>query len=313
MAEELVRSAAAAGADAVKFQTIVPERLVTPLQADRISQLERFRLGYDEFERLSRVAGEEGVLFLSTPFDVESARFLDPLVPAFKVASGDNNFLPLLKAVALTGKPILLSTGMSDWEDLGRSCSLIRDIWSNAGVEPGLVLLHCVSSYPTPFGEANLAAIRTLAGLADRVGYSDHTLGTTAAVLAVAVGARVVEKHFTLDRNQSEFRDHRLSADPAEMAELVVRIREAEQLLGDGRIAVSEAERSNIHAARRSIVARRDLTPGEVLARNDLDWLRPGGGLPPGREEELIGRRLLRPLGRGAPIVAEDLMAEGDR
>lgn len=308
LAEELIGLAARAGADAVKFQTIVPERLVAPDQVDRIRQLQRFQLSPEQFAGLAQAARREGVLFLSTPFDVDSVAFLDPLVPAFKIASGDNNFFPLLEAVGRTGKPVLVSSGLAGVEGIAATRDFLRGFWSREGiVEPGLAVLHCVTSYPTPPEEANLLAIRELHSLGVTAGYSDHTLGIEAAVLAVALGARVIEKHFTIDKHRSEFRDHQLSADPSDLARLVERVREAEVLLGDGGTGARDCEMPALTAARRSIVARRDLSQGTVLGLEDLDWLRPGGGLPPGREGEILGRPLARNVARGEMIRTEDV------
>lgn len=305
-AEELVQRAAETGAQAVKFQTIVPERLVSAREAGRIEQLRRFALSYEQFARLAETARRADVMFLSTPFDVESVRHLDPLVPAFKIASGDNDFVALLEAIAATGKPILLSTGMASLDDVRRSCATIEAVWRRLGTAPGMVLLHCVSSYPAPPESANLLAIRTLARETSYpVGYSDHTLGIDAALLAVALGARVVEKHFTLSKTQSAFRDHQLSAEPSELAELVRRIKGVQAMLGDGIKAVLPVEEAVVKAARRSIVAKRALPAGHVIAPEDLDWLRPGGGLPPGREMALVGRALRRAVAAGEMITTE--------
>jgi N,N'-diacetyllegionaminate synthase len=310
LAEEMIGLAARAGADAVKFQTIVPERLVAPSQAERIRQLRRFQLTPGQFEDLSEVARREGVLFLSTPFDVESAAFLDPLVPAFKIASGDNNFFPLLEAVARTGKPVLVSSGLAGLDGIAATRDFLRGVWRREGIpDSGLAVLHCVTSYPTPPGEANLLAIRELRTLGVTPGYSDHTLGIEAAVLSVALGARVIEKHFTIDKNRSGFRDHQLSADPEDLARLVERVREAEVLLGDGGTGARACEAAALTAARRSIVARRDLPKGAVLAWEDLDWLRPGGGLSPGREGDLLGKTLARDIPQGEMIRIEDVAA----
>ncbi|MCK4304166.1 MAG: N-acetylneuraminate synthase family protein, partial [Candidatus Eisenbacteria sp.] len=232
LAEEMIERAARAGADAVKFQTIVPERLVSPRQAERIAQLKRFQLSDEDFTGLSQVARRAGVLFISTPFDLGSVATLEPLVAAYKVSSGDNNFIPLLDRICRTGKPILLSAGLTDWVEIKRSCGHIRDQWRTRGIDPGLGVLHCVSAYPVPPAEANLAVIGRLRELGVTTGYSDHTLGIEAAVLSVAAGARIVEEHFTVDKNYSSFHDHQLSADPADMQELVRRVREVETFLG---------------------------------------------------------------------------------
>jgi N,N'-diacetyllegionaminate synthase len=307
LAEELIGLAAEAGADAVKFQTIVPERLVAGGDANRLAQLRRLCLGYEDFERLRAVADRHGVMFLSTPFDIPSVSFLDPLVPAFKIASGDNNFYPLLDAVAETAKPVILSTGLLDLEGVRRSRAILRDAWQARGRTGELVLLHCVSMYPTAIEDANLLAISTLAELGEVVGYSDHTLGLEAAVLSVALGARVIEKHFTIDHDYSDFRDHKLSVDPKQLAELVERVRVANTLLGTGDKAPSAAEVEGGVVARRSIVAAVDLPAGHVIEAADLTWLRPGGGLPAGEEKVLIGRRLAAPIRSGEPIRPDQL------
>jgi sialic acid synthase SpsE len=307
LAAELVGLAAKAGADAVKFQTMVPERQVAGNQPQRLEELKRFCLSQEDFIRLADEAARQGIIFLSTPFDVASARFLLPLVPAYKIASGDNNHWPLLRAVAATGKPVMLSTGMADLKAVRRSQAFIEGQWARAGVEGELALLHCVSAYPAPPGEANLGAIRDLANLGVTVGYSDHTVGLEAAVLAVALGARVVEKHFTLSHHHSDLRSHQLSADPAEFALLVQRIRDAELMIGSGIKAVAACEEDTASASRRSLCAAWDLVAGQPLSWEDLDWLRPGGGLAPGQEDLVLGRRLKRALGQGEQILLADL------
>jgi sialic acid synthase SpsE len=305
LAEELVALAAAAGAQAVKFQTIVPERLVGPDQIARLAQLRRFALSAEDHARLARAAAKAGVMFLSTPFDLDSVAMLEPLVPALKVASSDNNFAPLLQRIAATGKPVLLSTGMTDLAGARAAMDTVRHAWSERNIDPGIVLLHCVAAYPTPFEEANLRAIPALAALGVTAGYSDHTLGIMAAPLAVALGARVIEKHFTIAHDHSDFRDHKLSANPAELKTLVERIREANALLGDGAKRVMPSEAATAAAARRSIAAARDLPAGHAIAAADLTWLRPAGGLPPGQEATLIGRKLRRAIAAGHQLVPD--------
>ena len=177
-----------------------------------------------------------------------------------------------------------------------------------AGIDPGLAALHCVTAYPVPPEEANLGAITAMKKrLGLTVGYSDHTLGIDAAVLSVALGARIVEKHFTLDKNYSDFRDHQISADPAEMALLVRKIKAAEMLLGSGEKNPQPAEIKNLTAVRRSIVAKRDLLPGEVIHLTDLVWLRPAGGLPPGSESGILGKSLVKAVKAGEWITLDSL------
>ncbi len=307
LAEEMIGLAAEAGADAVKFQTIVPDKLISPMQQDRIQQLDRFRLTYREFEKLSRVAQHENIAFLSTPFDIESARFLEPIVPAFKISSGDNNFFPLIDVIVKTGKPIILSAGLTDLQQICLTRDFIKDGWSDIGIEQEMAILHCVTSYPTPLAEANLLAIRTLQELGVTTGYSDHTMGIEAAVMSVALGARIIEKHFTIAKDYSDFRDHQLSADPHELSELVRRTHDVDVMLGDRTKRILECEQNVTGAVRRSIVAGADLDQGTVLDFDHLGWVRPGGGLAPGRENVILGKRLKRPTKRGEMILSEDV------
>lgn len=311
LAEEMIGMAARAGAGAVKFQTMVPEKLVCPSQRKRIEQLRKYQLSQEQFEKLARTAKREGILFLSTPFDIDSATFLEPLVPAFKIASGDNDFYPLINVVARTGKPLILSSGMSDLNSICKSRDYIWAIWKELGVEQELAILHCVASYPTPSTEANLLAIEALKGLDVTPGYSDHMLGVEASVLAAGLGARIIEKHFTIRRDYSDFHDHRISADPKEMKQLVERVKQTIELLGDGEKRINESEMGNLVGARRSIVASRDLQEGSVITWDDIDWLRPGGGISPGRESELVDKVLKRNISKGEMIGHDDVCSKG--
>ena len=307
LAEEMIGKAAEAGACAVKFQTIVPEKLVSISQKDRIEQLKRFQLTYDEFERLNKVAKHENILFLSTPFDIESVHFLNSIVPAFKIASGDNNFLPLIEVIAQTGKPIIMSAGLIDLLEVRKTIDFILNIWNENAIDQDIAILHCVTSYPTALEEANLLAIKELQSLNVTVGYSDHTIGIEAAVLSVALGARIVEKHFTIDKNYSDFRDHQLSADPNEFSQLVERVEIASKLLGQSRKTVQESEKLVMEKIRRSIVARKDLDENTVLTLDDISWVRPGGGLAPGNEEMVLGKRLKVKVAAGELITLDNL------
>ena len=296
LAEELIRLAADAGADAVKFQTIVPERLVAPEQNERLVQLQKFSLDDEAFVRLADTARAHDIMFLSTPFCESVVPFVASLCPAVKVASGDNDHVSLLRSVARTGLPVLLSTGMTDLELVTKAVDVLEAAWADVDEDPGLVLLHCVSAYPTPAAEANIRAVRSLASLGRPVGYSDHTLGTDAAVVAVAAGARVIEKHFTDRHDRSSFRDHALSATPREFSVLAERIRETEALLGDGAKRVMPSERDAATTARRSLHTARPLAAGVVIAAEHLIGLRPGAGLSVGESDYLIGRRVVRDL-----------------
>jgi N,N'-diacetyllegionaminate synthase len=306
VARGLVEAAAEAGADAVKFQTFRTEHYVAAADAERFARLKRFELAYDEFAELATQTRALGMLFVSTPFDLASADFLGRTADAIKIASGDNTFVPLIESAARTGLPMLVSAGLADLDTVRGAVGLVRSEWGPS--DPGLAVLHCVSAYPVPPAEANLRAIATLAAELDcEIGYSDHTVGLDASPLAVALGARVIEKHFTLDKHYSKFRDHQLSADPPELRELVLRIRDAEAMLGEGDKDVQPSEREGVEALRRSIVAARDLDLGHVVEVSDLTWVRPGGGMAPGEEGRLVGRALRRALAAGERLSQDDV------
>lgn len=307
VARQLVEAAAAAGADAVKFQTFDPAHYVARADAERFARLERFRLSAAEFASLAELARSLGLAFVSTPLDLGSVAILEPLVDALKISSGDNTFFPLIRAVARTGAPVIASTGLADTAEVEQLVAAIRGTWAEEGITGELALLHCVSSYPVEPAEANLRAIEALPAAFDcEVGYSDHTTGIDASLVAVALGARVIEKHFTLDKAYSSFRDHALSADPPELAELVRRVRAVEQMLGAATLAVQPSEAGGRVAMRRSVVAVADLARGHLLEPGDLTWVRPGGGMPPGGEQLLLGRRLVRDVVAGERLDLRD-------
>lgn len=310
LAKEMVRLAAESGVDAVKFQTFRTEQFIAPVDAVRYQRMKGFELSYEQFAELGEDARQAGLAFISTPLDMESAAFLSDHVDAFKIASSDNNFWPLIDYVAGTGKPMIFSTGLADMAGVREAADRIKGVWAGNGADPGLGVLHCVSAYPTPPEAANVRAVQAMQAALPgcTVGYSDHTQGIDAAVLAVALGARIVEKHFTIAHDHSDFRDHQLSADPAEMKALVERIRLAETMLGDGAVAMADCERDAAPLIRRSIAARRPLEAGHVVAEDDLIWVRPGDGLAPGREADVLGRTLTAAMNTGDRF-APDMLA----
>lgn len=294
LAHQLADAALDAGAHAVKFQIINPPRLVNRSQEQRISQLSRFRLPLHTFVDIAEKVRSRGGLFMVSAFDTDSLSTIAPHLDAIKIASGDLDFDPILELAAGLGKPIVLSTGMSTMDEIARSIGVISAALP-AGIEMAdrLAVLHCVSLYPTPLEAANLAAIPRMATeLRVTVGYSDHTIGIEAAVAALALGARVLEKHFTLAKAHSSFRDHALSADPAEFASLARIVRAFDEMRGSGERDAVQADLATRAAARRSIVAARDLPTGTVLRQADLEYVRPADGLPPAETRQLIGRRL---------------------
>jgi sialic acid synthase SpsE len=237
-------------------------------------------------------AADRGIMFLSTPFDEASARFLHRLgVPAFKIASGEITNLPFLRLVAMFRRPIILSTGMSTMDEVAAAVRVIR----RSG-NPPLALLHCVSCYPAEHRDLNLRAIHTLATrFKVPVGYSDHSRGLSAPVAAVALGASIIEKHLTLDRTLPG-PDHAASLEPSEFAAMVKSIREVEQALGSGAKKPARAEQEIARVARRSLVTAAPIARGERITAEKLACKRPGTGLPPSEYGRVLGRRAARAL-----------------
>jgi sialic acid synthase SpsE len=306
-ARELVQAAAASGVHGVKFQTFRAEGLVSSSESARLAQLRGYELPYGVFEELAELARSRGLLFLSTPLDLPSASFLESIVDAYKIASGDNDFYPLIEQVAGTDRPLVISTGVSDVAHVDRAVEAVKGVRGDA-MRDSLALLHCVSSYPAAPEELNLLGIPWLAERFPlTIGYSDHAMGNTAALAAVALGARIVEKHFTLAGIESDFRDHALSATPDEMRRLVEEIAEADSMRGEGGKQVGSGEAPNAQLIRRSIAASADLEAGRRIEASDLTWVRPGTGLRPGQESQLVGRRLRVPKSVGELVLAEDV------
>ena len=306
-ARELVEAAAEAGVHAVKFQTFRTELFVAPSNEARFAQLKRFELRFEDFAELAELARSRGLLFMSTPLDVESAGFLDEIADGIKIASGDNDFYPLIERVASGDKPLIVSLGISGVQQADRTVAAVEGV-RGRGDGARLALLHCTSAYPTPPEDVNLLAIPRLAErFPYPIGYSDHAMGLDAALGAVALGARIVEKHFTFEHVESDFRDHALSATPSQMAELVQRAEELGAMRGDGVKDVQPAEQANADAIRRSVAARRDLSAGDVVQAGDLMWIRPGGGIAPGDENVVVGRPLARDVRTGDLLAPSDV------
>jgi sialic acid synthase SpsE len=306
VALQMIETAASTGVDAVKFQTFVPEYYVSSIECSRLERLTKFMLTHEQYKVLAEKAKKHDLIFFSTPFDIQSAIFLNKIQPVFKISSGDNNFYPLIKKIASFDKPTIISTGLSDLATV--ECAV--KIWEQAGGNLSkLALMHCVSCYPTPNDQANLGAIWSLKENFPNItiGYSDHTLGITASVLAVAAGAKIIEKHFTLNKKQSDFRDHQLSADPDEMRLLVSQVREASTYIGSGKKVLQVCELDMESVMRRSIAAARNILPGEILSMTDLIWVRPGNGIPVGNEAEVLGKSVLNELKLGDLIYKENL------
>jgi len=313
LAKKLIDAAKDAGADAIKFQTFKAERVVTRhaekaeyqkkttgegFQYEMIKKLE---LSEDEFKELANYARKRNIIFLSSPFDRESVDLLSNIdLPAFKVASGEITNLPLLKYIASKRKPIIISTGIATLGEVEEALKIIRQ----QGVSE-VLLLHCVTSYPAKVEEVNLRAIQTLkCAFKLPVGFSDHTLGVTIPIAAVALGACIIEKHFTLDKTLPG-PDHKASLEPHELKEMIRYVREVEEALGDGIKKPTKDEDKIKKVARRSIVAKVNIPKDTIILEDMLDVKRPGTGIEPKYWDAIIGRRARRDIERDEIIMWE--------
>lgn len=307
LAKKLVEKAKEAGADFIKFQTFKASKLVTKAakQAEyqqknigkegdsQYQMLKKLELSPEEHEILIDYCKELGIKFFSTAFDFDSIDYLHSLnLGLWKIPSGEVTNYPFLKRIAAFNEPTILSTGMCDMEDVRDA---VEALYKNGLSKENLILLHCNTEYPTPFEDVNLKAMDALRNeFGVEVGYSDHTKGIEVPIAAVALGATVIEKHFTLDRNM-EGPDHKASLEPDELKAMVSAIRNIEKAVGgDGTKHVSESEKKNIAIARKSIVAACDIEAGEVFTEQNLTVKRPGSGISPMRWEEVLGQKAKR-------------------
>ena len=303
LAKKLVDAAHQSGADIVKFQTAKLHSLVTKTaptanyqkenlhgELSQTEMLKKLLLSFDDFRELSWYCKKVGIQFLSTPFDLESIDFLEELgCSLWKIPSGEITNLPYLERLAKTGKPIIMSTGMCTLKEVGDAVDILKQ--NHAGE---LTLLHCTTQYPAPYAEVNLNAMQTLQNeFGCSVGYSDHTKGIEVPIAAVAMGATVIEKHFTLDRKM-EGPDHKASLEPKELAAMVKAIRNIELALGNKEKKPSKSEKENIVVARKSIIAAENIKKGEVLTEKNLTTKRPGNGISPMKWHEVLGTKAIR-------------------
>ena len=316
IARDLVKLAARSGADAIKFQTFDAERITTATapkaayqrtgtDTDESQQamLKRLELGPREHRQLMDVCKRERITFLSSPFDEQSADLLDELgVEAFKVPSGEITNLPFLRHLAKKKKPLIVSTGMSTLAEVATAVNAIKQA-ANVPV----VLLHCVSLYPSPAKGTNLRAMQAMRErFRVPVGYSDHTQGIDVALAAVALGASMLEKHFTTSRSLPG-PDHAASLEPNELEHLVKAIREVESALGDGVKKPLPEEAETAAVARKSVVAKKAIAAGAVIAKDMLAVMRPGTGLPPAKLEWIVGRKARKPI-PGGTVITQDMV-----
>ena len=306
LALKLIDVAVGSGADCVKFQTFVTEEVIsrrakkaeyqkasTGSDESQFEMVKKLELSFKDFQDLNAYCQSKRIQFLSTPFDLPSIAFLDTLdMPFWKIPSGEVTNLPYLLAIGKTKKPVVMSTGMCEMTEIKAAMEVLR-----ANGTPKITLLHCNTEYPTPFEDVNLRAMLTMKEhFGVDVGYSDHTKGIEVPIAAVAMGATIIEKHFTLDRNM-QGPDHKASLEPQELADMVKSIRNIEKSLGNGVKVPSPSERKNIEIARKSIVARCTIKKGDFLTEKNITTKRPGNGISPMRWFEVLGTKAIHDFG----------------
>ena len=303
LAYKMIDEAKKAGADIIKFQTAKPELVISKFaqkaeyqktttgeEENQLEMCKKIHLKFEDYIPLKKYCEEVGIKFLSTPFDLESIDFLEDLgCDIWKIPSGEITNLPYLIKIAHTGKEIILSTGMCEMNEIQTAISTLKE--HGAGE---ISLLHCTTEYPTPYEDVNLNAMKTMEkefGLP--VGYSDHTQGIEVPIAAVAMGATIIEKHFTLDKTM-EGPDHRASLEPDELAQMVTSIRNIEKAMGDGVKTPAQSEIKNIEIARKSIVAKTSIKKGDELTEENLTTKRPGNGISPMKWFDVLGTKAVR-------------------
>jgi len=315
-AKKMIDKAVDADVDIIKFQTFKSEKLVSKSaqQAEyqkknigsstdnsQLNMLKKLELSHSDHKELIEYCNQKGIKFFSTAFDLESVDYLYSLnLGLWKIPSGEITNYPYLKKIAQFGEPVILSTGMCEMQDIEAALKVLTD---NGLSKDKISILHCNTEYPTPFKDVNLLAMNELKDrFGVRVGYSDHTKGIEVPIAAVALGAEIIEKHFTLDRNM-EGPDHKASLEPNELKAMVSAIRNIELALGDGHKTISESERKNIAVARKSIVAAKDIKAGEIFTENNLAVKRPGNGISPMDWEKVIGKTAKKDFAEDELIV----------
>lgn len=313
-ARKMIAAAKEAGADYVKFQTAVPELVIsefapqaeyqkenTGIEESQLDMCRKIHLPLSAYAPLKEYCREVGIGFMSTPFDLTSIDLLANLgQDYFKVPSGEITNLPYLRKIAEKGIPVIISTGMSTIGEIEEALEILTGTHRSTPrgfhatlKRDDIIVLHCNTQYPTPYADVNLKAMLTIGKeLGVRVGYSDHSLGIEVPIAAAALGAEVIEKHFTLSRSM-EGPDHKASLEPDELKAMVAAIRHVEEALGDGRKQVTPSERPNMEIARKSIVATRHIRKGEILSEENIYVKRPGNGVSPMRWDEVTGTRAI--------------------
>jgi N-acetylneuraminate synthase/N,N'-diacetyllegionaminate synthase len=310
-ASKLLRLAAEAGADAAKFQSYSADRLASADDPERLARVRRFALDEAAQRRLAGEASKLGIAFFSSAITEDAVPLIAELSPAIKIASGDLDFEPVIRAAAATGRPVILSTGIGTLDEVDRAVGWVRDEIGGASLADRLVLMQCVSAYPAPVNEANAAAVPLLRRrYGVPVGYSNHVIGPDACYAALALGASLIEVHFTDRKDGRSFRDHALSFEPGDLKDLVERAPRIRAAVGQEAKAPQPCEAGSVKAIRKGLVAARDLAAGTILAREDLMFARPATEFGSGEIGSLVGRKLREPARRGE-LIRRSAVAAG--
>lgn len=292
LAKKMINLASKSGVDAVKFQTYKTSFFINKNDKKRFKKLKNFELSYAQFKNLKKIANKLGLLFISTPFDLESANFLSKNSDIIKIASSDNNFFKLIDVVLKSKKPVIVSTGLANISEIKRIVLLAKKILKSK-FNKNFALLHCVSAYPVEPKYANLNSIKFLKEKFNCIiGYSDHTIGNEASLVAISLGAKIIEKHFTLNNNYSNFRDHKISLNPKDMQKMISSTRRVENMIGNYDKKISINEKKNYSSMRRSIYFDKKLKKGTILKRQDLKIVRPYKILEPNDLSKVLGKKL---------------------
>jgi len=310
IAREMILEAAKAGADAIKFQTYNVKNFIQSKNKKTYRRMKKFQLEFDEFYKLSLIAKKNNINFISTPLDFESAIFLNKIQNVFKISSSDNNHYEFLKLVSSFNKPMIVSTGLIDLSETVKIYKFLKKNIKNFKKHKSISFLHCTSSYPPKLSEINLNSMNILQKKFKdcAIGYSDHFNGTEVAIQSIIQGAQILEKHFTLDKNFSSFRDHKISLNPQELSNLIQSSRNIKIINGIKIKEPSKNEKINIKLYRRSIAAKFNLKKGQIINYSDLIYLRPGIHIQSKDVSKYIGLILNKDIKAGEFILKNDLI-----
>ncbi len=309
IARKLIIQAAKAGVDAVKFQTFKVEEFINQKYKKRFNQIKKFQLNYNQFKKLKKLANHYKLKFISTPLDFESSVFLLKNSDIIKIASSDNNFFPMINNVVRNKKPIIISTGLLNLKQIMSLKYKISKKIDKKTIKEKISFLHCVTSYPVKDKNANLNSVKILIkrlGLC--VGYSDHTVGKEACLLAASLGARIIEKHFTIDKNYSNFRDHSISADFKELKEIVSSIRRIEKLKGINKKEVQKCEKPFLKIVRRMPYAKINIQSGKIISFSNTKFLRSKQSKNFFDLENIIGKKVKKEIKKNQLIYKRNLV-----